>query len=236
MPATLEKSNQFLSKYYENNTDTPIIIEAGGGSFNHFYTPLSAMCVIVDISHGQLKKNEFPALMIQGDAQMLPLKNNSANVVICFNVIEHLISPVSALISITNCLDENGLLILGCPERSSLKGFITRLTPISLHRAFYKYIVKKKDRGDGHFDAFETPFNKIVSKKKLLSWLLENGYSIEFMSSYDGAAEYGLTTGTVLRRLIALPYYMLSALLSLLTFGKLFGKNSDILIIARKGK
>jgi SAM-dependent methyltransferase len=211
------------------------VLEAGGGSFSHFALPPGADAVILDIDHGQLARNTSGAPGVQGDLHRLPLATGSCCMVVCFNVIEHLDAPELAIAEMARVLRPGGLLLLGFPERNSLKGWITRATPIGVHRAFYRWIVGKPDRGGAHYDAFETPFRPLVTAGRVGERLSRLGFRVLVQQSYDGSLEYGLTRGSGVRRLFALPYYALCALGLLLSAGRWRAAHSDALVLARRG-
>jgi hypothetical protein len=108
------------------------------------------------------------------------------------------------------------------------------LTPIAFHRWFYKNIVKKKDRGDAHYDAFPTPFKSIVATSSLSQWLDEKNMTINYLKSYDGAKAYQLTTGSALKQLVAIPYYCCCWVGYVLSLGTWKPEYSDILLVAEK--
>ncbi len=231
----IDRFNEFLRRAYrERPLPQPYVLEAGGGSFTYFCVPEGSRLVALDISRGQLVRNQSTALRVQGDLQAFPISRGKLGMIICFNVIEHLGDPESALRQMIGALDGGGLMLLGCPNRQSLKGLITRVTPFRLHGAFYRYVAGKKDRGEGHYDCFPTPFGRVVSEGELPGWLAGEGMDIVEFRAYDGAAAYRLTTGNALRRLISIPYYALATLLDHVTGGKCGGPRSDMLLIARK--
>lgn len=231
----LDACSVFLEGLYARKTlPSRPILEAGGGSFSYFSLPSGAPLIALDISHGQLLRNEAATHRVQADLGHLPIASSRLGMVICFNVIEHLDDPDDALAQLIAALAPGGLLVLGCPDRVSLKGIITRATPFAVHRAFYRFVVGKKDRGDGHFDAFATPFRPLVASTALPGWLEANGMEILHFRHYDGAAAYRLTTGSLLRRVVALPYNTLAGALHALTGGRWGGRNSDILLVARR--
>jgi len=234
---TLQACNQLLREHWQRQPYThkpPLVLEAGGGSFSHFALPSDAALLALDIDFGQLRRNTATPLRIQGDLHKLPLAPAAVDIVVCFNVIEHLDEPDSALRQMAESLHPGGILILGCPDRNSLKGQVTRMTPLSLHRAFYRYIVRKADRGDGHYDAFATPFRPLVSVAPLGERLQQLGFELQFSRAYDGAYEYGLTQGSTLRRCFGLPYYALGWLGTWLSGKRWQALHSDLLIVARK--
>jgi SAM-dependent methyltransferase len=211
-----------------------LVLEAGGGSFSHFALPPDSGSIVLDIDHGQLARNTSGAPGVQGDLQQLPVATASCSMVVCFNVIEHLDRPEAAIAEMARALVPGGLLLLGFPERNSLKGLITRATPIGVHRAFYRWVVGKRDRGGAHFDAFETPFRPIVSGKRVARRLAELGFRVVMVESYDGSREYGLTAGSLKRRLFALPYYAICAAGRLLSGGRWQAERSDALLLAQR--
>jgi len=234
----LDRYNVYLSKLYQGLAEIsslPLVLEAGGGSFSHFVLPNNALPVSLDIDLDQLQRNQQIGLRICGDLHSLPVKQNTLDMVICFNVIEHLENPELALENMASALKPGGLLLIGCPNLASVKGIITKYTPIEFHRWYYRTIVKKKDRGGGHFDAFPTPFQPIVQSSRLQTWLASNNFEVVHFDAYDGAHEYNITTGSLLRKVVAAPYYLVCRLLRLITLGKFAAEHSDLLFIVRKG-
>lgn len=231
----IERCNSFLEDRYRK-TGAPVrtILEAGGGSFSHFQLPENASLVALDIFPGQLRKNRSTELKIVGDLHALPIREGSLDMVVCFNVVEHLENPEGALEQLIRALRRNGILVLGFPERNSLKGIVTRATPVCFHQWYYRRIVGKQDRGDRHFDAFATPFRRIVSGRLLKDWLGKHSMKILFYESYDGAAAYNLTRGSIRRRVVSWPYYALAWMGYALSFGTWRGHESDVLIVAEK--
>jgi len=210
------------------------VLEAGGGSFSHFSLPPDASLHVLDIEHGQLAKNEHTGLCIQGDVHRLPLGNGVLDMIVCFNVIEHLETPQAALGEMVRTLAPGGILLLGCPERNSLKGWITRLTPLWFHRWYYHRVVGKQDRGDGHYDAFATPFKPIVSASKLKSWLGTNNMAVAFFQAYDGNKEYLITRGSLKTAVFGLPYKILGLIGLVLSLGSWRPLDSDLMLVAIK--
>jgi hypothetical protein len=232
---SLKQCNQYLAHFNDENGINPcVVFEAGGGSFSHFVRPQNSQLVTLDILASQLMGHKSTNHKIQGDLHKIPLLQNSINQIICFNVIEHLENPDCALNEMWKALKPGGILILGFPDRNSLKGLITRVTPTWFHRMYYRYVVKKFDSGDGHFDVFSTTFAKIVSGEKIKEWLATQNMSLLFYSAYDGAKEFELTKGSLLRQMFAVPYYGCAFLGRLISMGKWQATHSDILLIAQK--
>lgn len=234
---TLEACNEFLRAYFrEHRLRAGLVLEAGSGSFSHFAVPDGARLIALDISLGQLRRSVSPCEKIQGDAQAMPLQDGSVEMAICFNVLEHLERPEAALAELARVLRPGGLLVLGAPERRSLKGLATRLTSVGLHRRYYRHVVKKADRGEGHYDAFPTPFGRIVSAGALARGAPRIGLEILMMRRYDGMREYRLMPRGVAGAIAGALYDGVGALSRVATGGRWDAAASDFLLVARRAR
>ncbi len=232
----LRRAGVFLRARYRGAAAKPfLVLEAGGGSITHFPLPDGATLVALDIDAGQLARNTATELRACGDLQALPFGNSLFDMTICFNVIEHLQRPDKALASLVGALKPQGLLVLGFPSRDGLKALITRLTPLAFHRWYYRRVVGKKDRGDGHFDAFATVFHPLCSPPRLHGFLTQHGMEVLYEHRFDGAKDYELVRGSFLRRLFSIPYYFLTGCASVVSIGRLRLAESDVLLVALKG-
>lgn len=230
----LARAATFLNTHYRDWPSVGAVLEAGGGSFTHFPLPPCAALIALDISPGQLQRNADAGLCICADLHQLPVAAGKLGAVFCFNVIEHLARPDLALPQLCRALAPGGLLVLGYPERASLKALVTRATPIGFHRWYYRVVVGKKDRGDGHFDAFPTVFHPLVSSYALHHALDPLGMEVLYLDRYDGARDYQIVGAGIARHLAAIPYYLAGALLAVLSAGRWQPLRSDALLIARK--
>ena len=78
----------------------PSIYEAGGGSTS--FLPLKLLArshvTVVDIDADQIRNNDYAQQAILGDIQTYRFARNSFDLVICYNVIEHLADVEAALL------------------------------------------------------------------------------------------------------------------------------------------
>ena len=230
----LHRANEVLRSLYAGRPGVLArVLEAGGGSHAHFAIPDGASLIALDISHGQLVRNLSTPLRVQADVGAIPLANGCMDVVICFNVIEHLDDPRPALNEMRRCLGPGGILVLGFPNRSSLKGLVTRATPIGVHRAWYRRVVSKPDRGEGHHDAFPTVFHPAIAVSRMRAWLASVGFETPMFALYDGVAAYGITGGGLKGRLVSAIYYAATGLTRFASLGRWRSEWSDVLIVAR---
>ena len=119
------------------------VYEAGGGST--CFLPLDmlqrAEVTAVDIDAEQLRNNEYAQEGILGDIQTYRFNPDSFDLVICYNVIEHVRDVEAALIGFFESIKRGGLILVGAPNPKSLSGVVTKYTPHWFHVWFYRYVI-----------------------------------------------------------------------------------------------
>lgn len=94
--------------------------------------------VAVDISHLNCKlttQNTASTKAIQADAQNIPLQNESFDLVVCTDLIEHVPHPTAVVQEIMRILRPGGVLIFGCPFEQDLSYYQS-----SRYKRRYRYV------------------------------------------------------------------------------------------------
>jgi len=133
------------------------VLEAGCGARSPIDFGNRAHVVGLDVDRDAIRRNDDLDDAIVGDLESYPLPAEAFDIVFCRYVLEHLRNPEHALANMRQALRSGGWLILIFPNRWSLKGLVTRLTPHSLHRFGYRVLL-----GRG-FLPCETRFGSSVS-------------------------------------------------------------------------
>lgn len=95
------------------------------------------------------------ASFLQSDAEKLPFKNNSFDVVVCNASFHHYIHPNTVLMQMNRVLKDGGVLLLGDP-------YIPRLV-----RPMINFLIRYGDNGDYHFYGID----------EMQKLLLDNGFT-----------------------------------------------------------
>ena len=145
------------------------IYEAGGGSTS--FLPLSiwnrSHVTVVDIDADQIRNNDYAQEKILGDIQTYRFAPDRFDLVICYNVIEHLPDAKSALLGFCESLKQGGLILIGAPNPKSLSGIVTKHTPHWFHVWFYRYVLGDKKAGLPGEAPFPTFFHPLVTPSEL---------------------------------------------------------------------
>ena len=145
------------------------IYEAGGGSTS--FLPLEVLrrahVTVVDIDADQICNNDYAQETILGDVQVHRFAPDSFDLVICYNVIEHLPDVEAALLRFCKSLKPGGLLFIGAPNPRSLSGVVTKYSPHWFHVWFYRHVRGEKHAGLPGEAPFPTFFHPLVTLPNL---------------------------------------------------------------------
>lgn len=184
--ASLEEAQEILVKRFAAKTTR--IYEAGGGSAS--WVPLairnSSHTTVVDIDETQLKNNDYANTKILGDIQTQEFSSGTFDLVICYNVIEHLSAPDKAIAQFYQALTPGGLLFIGAPNPDSFSGWVTKFTPHWFHVAYYRYVLGYKSAGKPGSVPFPTVFHRIINPPALIAYCKKLGFNVLYFCEYKG--------------------------------------------------
>lgn len=155
------------------------LLEAGCGSASHFKFANLGRMVGIDIAPEQLEVNQTVQEKILGDLQTYPLPANTFDIVVCWDVIEHLSAPREALRNLFKCVKPGGVVVLGFPNILSFKGLATKFTPFWFHELFYRWM-KYKSR---HFPTY---LRLAILPNNVVKFAQRNGFSVIFNQALEG--------------------------------------------------
>jgi len=160
------------------------VLEAGAGSRTHIQLGPNAYVVGIDVSEEGLRKNTGLHEKILGDLETYPLDPSSFDIIFCWDVLEHLKHPEKALHSFQRAIREGGLIVLGGPVVTSLKGTITKYTPYWFHDLVYQHLLLRRPTGgSGH--PFPTYMRYSISPNSLHHFARKNHLSVEYFTVYE---------------------------------------------------
>jgi len=184
----------------------------------------------IDIEQRQLDRNESLDEKILGDLQTMATPAAGYDLVLCWDVIEHLPLPMNALERMTAALNPGGGLVLAFPHLWSLKGLLTKFTPYFVHALFYRYVVGDKRRSD-EWDQFPTFFRACIAPAKLRGWAADHGLEVAYDEIYEGPVQTGLRARNLL---LDRSFAILGAVSRMISFGRLDLGLSDCLLVLRR--
>jgi SAM-dependent methyltransferase len=163
------------------------IYEAGGGSTS--FLPLDVLrrahVTVVDIDEDQIRNNDYAQEAIRGDVQVHRFVPGSFDLVICYNVIEHLPDVEAALSRFCESLKQGGLMFIGAPNPNSLSGVVTKYSPHWFHVWFYRHVRGKKQAGQPGEPPFPTFFHPLVTLSNLEAYANAHGLEVTYLKEFE---------------------------------------------------
>jgi len=160
------------------------ILEAGCGSKSHlqFENPY---VVGLDISSKQLDRNKQLSERIQGNIQYYDLTEFAFDVIICWDVLEHLRHPQKAIRNFFNGLRSGGILILAAPNPLSFWGLIAKFTPTMFHNLYYRYILGAKHSGKEDSGPFKTYMRLSMRPKEIVKLADSENNKVVYLDIFE---------------------------------------------------
>jgi SAM-dependent methyltransferase len=163
------------------------IYEAGGGSTS--FLPLNVLrrahVTVVDIDADQIRNNDYAQETILGDIQTYRFAPDSFDLVICYNVIEHVPDVEAALLNFCESLKPNGMILIGAPNPRSLSGVVTKYSPHWFHVWFYRHVRGDKKAGLPGHAPFPTLFHPLVTLSNLEAFAEQHGLQMIYRKQYE---------------------------------------------------
>jgi SAM-dependent methyltransferase len=163
------------------------IYEAGGGSTS--FLPLEVLrrahVTVVDIDADQIYNNDYAQETILGDVQVHRFAPETFDLVICYNVIEHLPDVEAALLRFCESLKPGGLMFIGAPNPKSLSGVVTKYSPHWFHVWFYRHVRGEKHAGLPGEAPFPTFFHPLVTLSNLEAFANAHGLELIYRKEFE---------------------------------------------------
>ncbi len=216
----------------QQNSNRPFrMLEAGGGSSSWVPLPPGAEITTVDISQEQLDRNHYATEKLLGDLETFDYGNRRFDLVVCWDVLEHLERPDAAIERLVSVLQPGGRLIVKGPLPYSLKGFVTRFSPHWVHVAHYRHILGLKTAGQPGFAPFKAFLRPSSDPHVMASAFASKGLVVDTIEGYESDQVSYIAAKS---RLLLGAYRVAEALLSALTFGRYSAGMTDFFLIARR--
>ncbi len=144
------------------------VLDAGCGREQKYVSYPDAHIVGLDTSSDALALNTTVDEKLVGDLQSYPLPENEFDVVLCWDVLEHLPRPDRAFANMARALRPGGEMIIGLPNLMSPKGLLTKFTPHRFHVWVYRRLFHKSHAGRPGYGPFKTYLRWSIRPKALV--------------------------------------------------------------------
>ncbi len=225
----VRKLQEFLDRRGASR-GSPRVLEAGCGSLSHLQFD-DPHLVGIDISEKQLARHRRLAEAIYGDIQTHELPPQSFDLIICWDVLEHLEEPRRAVENFARAIKPGGLIVLAMPNLFSTKGMMTKLTPHPVHVWAYRRFWGVEKAGTDDLGPFRTYLRLDIAPGALKRFARERGLTIEHFSSYESMMQKRLRKD---HRLANVILAAIGAVSRILTLGRVDMNHTDYILVLGK--
>jgi SAM-dependent methyltransferase len=163
---------------------------------------------------------------IVGDLLDVDLEDEAFDVIYSSYVLEHVGGAERVLENFVRWLRPGGLIILRIPNRDSAKGFLTRVTPFSLHVFYKRHIEGLPEAGTPGHAPYCTPFDRIVSRRGIHDFCRRR--------SLELVAEYEIGYGSIKNPLKLFAIMTVMGAVSALSLGRLSARLGNLIYVIEK--
>lgn len=206
------------------------VLEAGCGSTSQVGVDPEWHVTGLDISEQQLSRNIYLHESILGDIETHRLERESFDLIICWDVLEHLPNPERALENLFNAVSIGGLVVLGFPHVLSIKGLVTKLTPFSVAHFFYRHVIGDK-REAGELNQFPTYMRLDILPGRVAALAEREGLEVCYHYLYEGPVQRYLRA---ISRMADAGFAVAGVVFKTVTLGLFDPNHTDCIVILRK--
>lgn len=141
-------------------------------------------------------------------------------------VLEHVDGAERVLDNFFRWLAPGGLLILRVPDRDSVYGFITRITPFWAHVLYKRHVQGVPNAGRPGFDPYPTYYDDVVCREGLHRYCRKHGWIIKYESGFAGYLPTRFLVGVLVRNLVRA--------VATASFGRLQWRYNNITLMIQK--
>lgn len=207
------------------------VLEAGCGSASHVDLGDDSKVVGIDLSTEQLARNVSLDEKIVGDIETYPLPYAAFDLIVCWDVLEHLPHPEKALVNFVAAIRPGGLIVLALPDVDSLKGRITKYTPHGFHVWFYRAVLGSKIAGTADHGPFKTYLADSIAPAALAAFARSHDLSVRLMHRYESSFQRRILAR---HRVLQLGWKLVTPVVKTLTRGRIDGNVSDVVVVLEK--
>jgi SAM-dependent methyltransferase len=163
---------------------------------------------------------------ILGDLRSVVLEPAQFDVIYNSYVLEHVDGAELVLSNFARWLKPGGVLILIIPNRDSVKGWITRVTPFWVHVVFKKYVQGEATAGKPGHAPFPTLFDEVVSRHGIYDFCERHGFIVK--------EEYSVGHGRPVKPVFLYVSRLIVWVVQCASFGTLTATHSDLMYVLEK--
>ena len=171
------------------------------------------------------EKNDLTEALV-GDLRTIALPEGKYDVIYSSFVLEHLSEVTLVLDKFAHWLKPGGIIILRIPDRDSVFGFVSRMTPFWIYVLYHRFVCETTNAGKPGFDPYPTVHEKITSQRDIREFARQHDLKI--------CEELGTGGYSIGRPPFRMLIPILARAVALVTFGRIHNKFCSLAYVMEK--
>jgi len=148
-------------------------LDLSGVSYRLTGIDLDADALAMRVEQGDLDES------IHGDLRTADLPGEQFDVIYNSFVIEHIDGAEEVLDNFIRWAKPGAVMLLRFPDRDSVFGFVTRVTPHWFHVMYKRWVIGNKNAGKPGHEPYETFYDDVVSRRGFQEYCAKRGLVID---------------------------------------------------------
>lgn len=232
-PAMNDLTAQIQSTLHHlgGGTKTLRVLEAGCGSLSHVRLGRNVHVVGIDVSAEALEQNATIHERIQANLETVDLGNCEYDLIVCWDVLEHLAEPTRVITKFFMAVKPGGLILLAFPNVLSLKSLVAKCTPLSFHLFVHRLIYGQRAGRAPGYEVCPTYLRYSMVPQAIAKQASGHGFDVDLYSIYESGMQRRFRERV---HIVGKPWQAVRVLVRLLSVGIIDAEGTDCVLILRK--
>jgi SAM-dependent methyltransferase len=226
----IELLESHIERLYDGRTPLKILEAGCGPRWPLRLRGVSYRLTGVDLDGEALQRRQRDARdldeTILGDLRQVEFAPGSFDVIYNAFVLEHIDNAALVLEKFSRWLRPGGLLMLMLPDRDSVFGFLTRMTPFWFHVLYHRWILERAGAGRPGFGPYPTYYDRVVSRNGIREFCRSHRFAV---NEERGVCTYAMQNGARAQLVRAV-----ARAVSALSLGTLPWRHNNLTYVLRK--
>ncbi|MDO8480144.1 MAG: class I SAM-dependent methyltransferase [Candidatus Rokubacteria bacterium] len=220
-----------LDRFVAGQSHPLRVLEAGCGSLSNIRLGSNVRIVGIDVSAEALAQNATIHEGIQANLETSDLGDSEYDLIVCWDVLEHLAKPTNVVRKFLRAVKPGGLILLALPNVLSLKGLVAKYTPLSFHFLVHRLIYGQRAGIAPGYEVCPTYLCYSIAPRSIARLATHHAFDVDLFSTYESGMQRRFRERF---GLVGKPWQVVRVLVCLLSIGIIDAEATDCILILRR--
>jgi SAM-dependent methyltransferase len=220
-----------LDRFVAGQSHPLRVLEAGCGSLSNIKLGSDVHVVGIDVSAEALAQNATIHERVQANLETFDLGNAEYDLIVCWDVLEHLAKPTNVVRKFLRAVKPGGLILLALPNVLSIKGLVAKYTPLSFHLFVHRLIYGQRAGNAPGYEVCPTYLRYSIAPRSIARLAMHHAFDVDLFSIYESGMQRRFRERF---GLVGKPWQIVRVVVRLLSVGVIDAEATDCILILRR--